>query len=234
MANRQIIPVEKVVKCHVNSNDSSPTYEAGTAYAAGTLVNYNGDSYTSIIDIEDTDSDTPADAPEKWALTPNAFRSNGDSGLTEKVTAIEDAIDTMKVLKTTGLCEVTASADTGASLCAKLVAAMNEIVAALADDETLEIVSLEGSYSGVPLNRYTYKNNQPVSALNILGGAFTDSWATTCINLIHIATNESDVKWLRTDLKSTPVYNQDYAANNFTDGYKLSFRYHIYKTIDLS
>ena len=39
---RQIIPIDKVVKCHVNSNDSSPTYESGTAYAAGTLV-YNQD-----------------------------------------------------------------------------------------------------------------------------------------------------------------------------------------------
>ena len=231
---RQIIPIDKVVKCHVNTDDSSPTYESGTAYAAGTLVNYNGDSYTAIVDIEDTDADTPADAPLKWALTPNAFRSSGDSGLTEKVAAIEDAIDTMKVLKTTGYCEVTADNDTGASLCAKLVTAMNTIIAALADDETLEIVQFEGAYTGVPLNRYTYDNDQLITSLNVIGGAFTDSWGTTCINLIHLAAEETDVKWLRTDLKSTPVYNQDYAASSFTDGYKQAFRYHIYKTIELS
>lgn len=231
---RQIIPIDRVVKCHVNSIDSSPIYESGTAYAAGTLVNYNGDSYTAIVDIEDSDTDTPADAPLKWALTPNAFRSSGDSGLTEKVAAIEDAIDTMKVLKTTGYCEVTASTDTGASLCVKLVTAMNAIIAALPDDETLEIVRLEGAFTGVPLNRYTYDNDHQITTLNAIGGAFTDSWGTTCINLIHIAGVESGVKWLRTDLKSTPVYNQDYAASNFTDGYKLAFRYHIYKAIDLS
>lgn len=231
---RQIIPIDKVVKCHVNSDDSSPTYESGTAYAAGTLVNYNGDSYTAIVDIEDTDSDTPADAPLKWALTPNAFRSSGDSGLTEKVASIVDAIDTMKVLKTTGFCEVTADTDTGATLCAKLVTAMNAVIAALADDETLEIVKLEGAYTGVPLNRYTYDNNHLMTSLNVICGAFTDSWSTTCINLIHLDSEDTNVKWLRTDLKSTPVYNQDYAASNFTDGYKQAFRYHVYKTVDLS
>ena len=231
---RQIIPIDKVVKCHVNSDDSSPTYESGTAYAAGTLVNYNGDSYTAIVDIEDSDTDTPADAPLKWAITPNAFRSSGDSGLSEKVTAIEDAIDTMKVLKTTGLCEVTADTDTGATLCAKLVTAMNAIIAALDDDETLEILNLEGDYTGVPLNRYTYKNDQLISSLNVIGGAFKDSWGTTVINLIHLAAEDTDVKWLRTDLKSTPIYNVDYAALNFTDGYKQGFRYHIYKTVNLS
>lgn len=231
---RQIIPIDRVVKCHVNSDDSSPTYEAGVAYEAGTLVNYNGDSYTAIVDIEDSDTDTPAEAPEKWALTPNAFRSSGDSGLTEKVAAIEEAIDTMKVLKTTGYCEVTADTDTGATLCAKLVTAMNAIIAALADDETLEIVQLEGAYTGVPLNRYTYKNDQLISSLNVIGGAFTDSWGTTVINLIHLAAEDTDVKWLRTDLKATPIYNVDYAALNFTDGYKQGFRYHVYKTVDLS
>lgn len=232
---RQIIPIEKVVKCHVNSIDNGTAYEAGTAYESGTLVTYNGNSYTSIVDIEDSDTDAPDEAPDKWALTPDAFGSYAsDPALDARVTSIEDAIDTMKVLKTTGYCEVTASTDTGASLVAKLVTAMNAIIAALPDDETLEIIRLEGAYAGIPLNRYTYKNDLPVASLNIIGGAFTDSWGTTCINLIHIAAEETDVKWLRTDLKSTPVYNQDYAVMNFTDGYKLGFRYHIYKAIELS
>lgn len=93
---RQIIPVERVVKCHVNSLDNGASYEAGTAYEAGTLVTYNGNSYTAIVDIEDTDTDTPSDAPEKWALTPDAFESfASDPSLVARVTALEDFDDAL-------------------------------------------------------------------------------------------------------------------------------------------
>lgn len=91
MAIRQIIPIDDVVKCHANSLDGSPSYESGAFYAAGTLVTYDGEAYTSIVDIEDTDSDTPDAAPTKWALTPNAFRSSGgEGGLSGRVAALEE------------------------------------------------------------------------------------------------------------------------------------------------
>ena len=91
MAKRQIIPVDRVVKCHVHSVDGSASYEGGVAYEAGTLVTYNGTSYTAIIDIEDTDSDTPDEAPDRWAITPNAFGSGNGGGddLEPRVVALE-------------------------------------------------------------------------------------------------------------------------------------------------
>lgn len=143
---RQIIPIDKVVKCHVNSNDSSPTYESGVAYAAGTLVNYNGDSYTAIVDIEDSDTDTPLDAPEKWALTPNAFRSSGDSGLADRVDALEAfdaAIPDGYVYMGRDSVAVTAEAtDTYSEALDAIALEGYGVVQNLADDEILQVSTL--------------------------------------------------------------------------------------------
>ena len=72
---RQIITLDKVRKCHVvESGDDAGyfIYEAATAYEAGTLVfdNVNNMFWCSIVDIEDTDTDTPLEAPDKWAFVP--------------------------------------------------------------------------------------------------------------------------------------------------------------------
>ena len=71
MAVRQIIPINKVNKCHVSTtsgSEGSMLYDASTAYEAGTVVFYDGMLYCAIIDIEDTDTDTPVEAPDKWAI----------------------------------------------------------------------------------------------------------------------------------------------------------------------
>lgn len=72
MAVRQVIPIDKITKCHVNSTDSGIIYESETAYEAGTLVydNTNSVYWCSIKDIEATDTDTPMEAPDKWAFVP--------------------------------------------------------------------------------------------------------------------------------------------------------------------
>lgn len=72
---RQVITLDKVRKCHVvESGDDAGyfTYETETAYEAGTLV-YDSTAnmfFCSIVDIEDTDTDTPLEAPDKWAFVP--------------------------------------------------------------------------------------------------------------------------------------------------------------------
>ena len=70
MAVRQIIPVNKVHKCHVSTtagSEGTMLYDASAAYEAGTVVLYDGSLFCAIIDIEDTDTDTPVEAPDKWA-----------------------------------------------------------------------------------------------------------------------------------------------------------------------
>lgn len=72
---RQVITLDKVRKCHVvESGDDAGffIYEAGVAYESGTLVfdNVNNMFWCSIVDIEDTDTDTPLEAPDKWAFVP--------------------------------------------------------------------------------------------------------------------------------------------------------------------
>ena len=71
---RQVITLDKIRKCHVvESGDAAGyfTYESETAYEAGTLVvDENNMFWCSIVDIEATDTDTPLEAPDKWAFVP--------------------------------------------------------------------------------------------------------------------------------------------------------------------
>lgn len=95
MAVRALIPAERLNICHVNSNDGSSDYESGVAYMAGCVVTYNGSTYVANVDIEDTDTDTPDSAPEKWGVCPNA-RSLVEGGemadLENRVSALELAV----------------------------------------------------------------------------------------------------------------------------------------------
>lgn len=72
---RQIITMNKIVKCHVNETGEDAgwfNYESGTAYEAGTLVFdiVSNAFWCSIVPIEATDTDTPLEAPDKWAFVP--------------------------------------------------------------------------------------------------------------------------------------------------------------------
>ena len=72
---RQIMTMNKITKCHVNETGDNAgwfNYEAGTAYEAGTLV-FDSDSnafWCSIVPISADDTDTPLEAPDKWAFVP--------------------------------------------------------------------------------------------------------------------------------------------------------------------
>ena len=95
MAVRALIPAERLNIAHVNSVDGSTDYESGAEYKAGTVVTYNGNTYVANIDIEDTDTDTPDAAPEKWGLCPNA-KSLVEGGemadLENRVAALETTV----------------------------------------------------------------------------------------------------------------------------------------------
>lgn len=95
MAVRPLVNIERLTTAHVNSVDGSMTYESGVAYNANTTVSYNGSLYTANVDIEDTDTDTPDEAPDRWSLTINApdTGTSGDiSALAARVTALEETV----------------------------------------------------------------------------------------------------------------------------------------------
>lgn len=95
MAVRPLVNIERLTTAHVNSVDGSMTYESGVAYKANTTVSYNGSLYTANVDIEDTDTDTPDAAPDRWSLTINASEvgTSGDiSALAARVSALEDTV----------------------------------------------------------------------------------------------------------------------------------------------
>ena len=72
---RQVITLDKIRKCHVvESGDDAGSfiYETETEYEAGTLV-FDSDHNTfwcSIVPISAEDTDTPLEAPDKWAFVP--------------------------------------------------------------------------------------------------------------------------------------------------------------------
>ena len=95
MAVRQLTPSERLIKCHVNSVDGSPTYESGIAYEKDTVVQYQGVPYMAIIDIEDTDTDTPDAAPDRWSIVPDANSLAAEGAITNletRVTALETTV----------------------------------------------------------------------------------------------------------------------------------------------
>lgn len=67
MATRQLIPIDKCVKCHVNSVDKSMTYEAGVPYEAGEVVTENTQIYVPISDLSASHVGLPSETPDKWA-----------------------------------------------------------------------------------------------------------------------------------------------------------------------
>lgn len=72
---RQVITLDKIHKCHVvETGDAagSLNYESETEYESGTLVydSENNMFWCSIVDIEATDTETPLEAPDKWAFVP--------------------------------------------------------------------------------------------------------------------------------------------------------------------
>lgn len=66
MAVRQLIPMEKVTKCHVNSVDVSMVYESGVSYEAGEAVSENKQIYLPISALTASHIGPPSEAPSDW------------------------------------------------------------------------------------------------------------------------------------------------------------------------
>ena len=186
---RQIIPVDRVVKCHVNSVDGSTNYEASTAYEAGTLVTFNDMPYVAIIDIEDSDTDTPIEAPAKWGLTPNALGANAESyDLDSRVDALETFVaaipDGYAFIGQDSL-SVTDENGTYSSGLDLLASSALEFAQSLDDDELIIPFSvyIEGSYSIISIQLGVKTN--AATAFNIVGNVIADGAPT--VNLIKMA-----------------------------------------------
>lgn len=67
MAVRQLIPMEKCTKCHVNSVDGSMEYESGVAYEAGEVVTEDKKIYLPISALSASHIGPPSEAPNEWA-----------------------------------------------------------------------------------------------------------------------------------------------------------------------
>ena len=67
MATRQLIPIDKCVKCHVNSVDGSTDYESGVAYEAGEVVTEDDKIYLPIQALTSSHIGPPSSEPESWA-----------------------------------------------------------------------------------------------------------------------------------------------------------------------
>ena len=67
MTTRQLIPINKCVKCHVNSVDGSTAYESGVDYEAGEVVTEGTQIYVPISALSASVIGLPSATPEKWA-----------------------------------------------------------------------------------------------------------------------------------------------------------------------
>ena len=236
MAVRALIPAERLNIAHVNSVDGSTDYESGTEYKAGTVVTYNGSTYVANIDIEDTDTDTPDIAPEKWGVCPNA-RSLVEGGemadLETRVSALENTVgdensglvkdvdDIFSNLTAAGyglvkydLISVTSDGvKTYADIMEELANGVYSYADSLSDDEFIMITcaQLEGIGRINTANELYTNNIGTFGSLSIKGIAQTISASGTYIDSIYMATTgiASHINRLEINSGGTTFSNKD-------------------------
>lgn len=245
MAVRPLVNIERLTTAHVNSVDGSMTYESGVAYKANTTVSYNGSLYTANVDIEDTDTDTPDAAPEKWSMTINAPDSgtSGDiSALTARVAALEDEVDELKVTDNIVYDSYTYNATSGTTLetaiHSLLDGLVNDVISGLEDNEYLvpiEVVlplNATGSVRrGLACYERFFKNTQTTAIsmdASLIRGVGTDAYiAIFSARLTGSTGSGSAVKsWRTSDSTFT-----DYNSVEFTADVELSLSYKIVTTV---
>lgn len=208
MAVRPLVNIERLTTAHVNSIDGSMTYESGISYKANTTVSYNGSLYTANVDIEDTDTDTPDIAPDKWSLTINASESgtSGDiSALAARVSALEDTVgdEDSGLVKDVDVLEDTTSVqnlmyehsvEIGETIIDALTDTIDgfidDVVSQLEDDEcvVIRLISCPLAASGNNTNVYptniSFMPNTQGKDFNIAVGV-VDSYASTFMVFIE-------------------------------------------------
>lgn len=244
MAVRALIPAERLNIAHVNSVDGSTDYESGTEYKAGTVVTYNGNTYVANIDIEDTDTDTPDAAADKWGLCPNA-KSLVEGGevadLENRVAALEttvgdensglvkdvDDIRTLNGYAYVADHEVSITPDTTKTVGENLTAlydAVNDYLASLDDDilwSAYQIVAESGWFPNI------YNVVSDSSTINADFVRVAPAASELRVNYVYF---EPGVKALHLTAVSSTFTDTNKTNDTATDSiYKVSF--HLYKKI---
>lgn len=234
MAVRALIPAERLNIAHVNSVDGSTDYESGTEYKAGTVVTYNSNTYVANIDIEDTDTDTPDAAPDKWGLCPNA-KSLVEGGevadLENRVAALESDVDDIRNLNGYAYIadhEVSITPDTTKTVGENLTAlydAVNDYLASLDLDNILwsayQIVAESGWFPNI---YNVYSNSSTINA------DFVRVAPTATELRVNYVYFEPGAKALHLTAVSSSFTDTNKTNDTATDSiYKVSF--HLYKKI---
>lgn len=253
MAVRPLVNIERLTTAHVNSVDGSMTYESGISYKANTTVSYNGSLYTANVDIEDTDTDTPDIAPDKWSLTINASESgtSGDiSALAARVSALEDTVgdedsglvkdvdDIFSDLTAAGyglvkVDRLTATADgvkTYQAIMEELATSVGAYARSLSDDECIMITSAQiGGMGRVNTINDVYINT--IGNLSIQGLSQSLTATETHINSFYMVNTANNSHLNRTVINSGGVTFSNKDSDAPASGSSNEIRYALFKKI---
>lgn len=242
MAVRALIPAERLNIAHVNSVDGSTDYEPGVAYKAGCVVTYNGNTYVANIDIEDTDTDTPDAAPDKWGLCPNA-KSLVEGGevadLENRVAALEgDVEDIITDLTAAGYGlvktdKVSASADgvkTYQQVMDELANGILALVGTLDNDERIMITSAQLGGIG-RLNTISDVYTNAISSLSIQGISQSLTVNETHLNSAYMVTTANNSHLNRTVINSGGAAFSNKDSDVPASGSTNEVRYALFKKL---
>lgn len=236
MAVRPLVNIERLTTAYVNSVDGSMTYESGKAYEANTTVSYNGSLYTATVDIEDTDTDTPDIAPDKWSLTINASEAgtSGDiSALAARVTALEDTVSGK--LAQIGLDHTEtytpAASETWRVKIDKLRTQMQSILENIADDERIRITEIILGSTVVPSMTSSHLLTNGGSVYGDFAQIDSNDSGYTVIRSVKVDVDVTKNLYISTDINNSTsgvVVTDKSSISNTTT---VAFRYEIYKLI---
>ena len=252
MAVRALVNIERLTTAHVNSIDGSMTYESGIAYKANTTVSYNGSLYTANVDIEDTDSDTPDAAPDKWSMTINASDAgtSGDiSALAARVSALEDTVgdedsglvkdvDDLQTITSGKLVQIglghtetyaPAVSETWAVKIGKLRTQMQAILEGIEDDERIRITEIILGNTVVPSMTASHLLTNGGSVYGDFAESNSNSSGYTVIRTVKVEINDTDNMYVSTDINNSTSVLTVTDKSSISNTTSVGFRYEIYK-----
>ena len=241
MAVRPLVNIERLTTAHVNSVDGSMTYESGVAYNANTTVSYNGSLYTANVDIEDTDTDTPDAAPEKWSMTINASETgtSGDiSALAARVTALEGEVDDLQEVTSGKLVQIglghtetyaPTESETWAVKIGKLRSQMQAILESIEDDERIRITEIILGKTVVPNIAASHLLTNGGSVYGDFYEANSNSSGYTVIRTVKVEVNDTDNMYISTEINNSTSVLTVVDKSSTSNTTSIGFRYEIYK-----
>ena len=254
MAVRALIPAERLNIAHVNSVDGSTDYESGTEYKAGTVVTYNGNTYVANLDIEDTDTDTPDAAPDKWGICPNARslveggemadletrvsaleNTVGDetSGLVKDVDDLQDAVSGKLVQVGFGHTETytPAESESWAVKIGKLRTQMLSIIAGIEDDERIRITEIILGSTVVTRNKAFHLISNGGGIEDDFSNIESNSSGYTVIRTVKVASVDTDNRYIFAQINNSTAVLTVEDRSSTSNTTSVGFRYEIYKLL---